>query len=132
MTMYMDARVMVALEPYGFKDGKYGTVPYHLLYHALSIEQTDYTTAYYIMADGRSMGEVWVEVDGTIDVRLRIANWINPKPLPFFTSTKPVFMGQIPIRTDVRVPMNTLVVQRYQVLERPIEHIEIKMTIEIE
>ena len=111
MSTYNDARVTLALEPYGFKDGKYGDVPYKLLYHALSIEQTDYTAAYYIMADHRSMGEVWVPYDGGIEVRLRLANWLNPPSFDYIMG-KPVFMGAI--RTDVKVHYDKLVIVKLE------------------
>ena len=83
MNSSTERRAHKALEPYGFVKGMYGDVPYKLMYHALTIEQTDYTNAFYIMVDHRSMGEVWIHVDGGIEVRLRLANWLNPKPLSF-------------------------------------------------
>jgi hypothetical protein len=109
---YMRSAVLEALEQYGFKDGKYGDVPFHLLAAYLSIAQTDYSAKYFIMADSHSMGEVLVEIDGNIVINLRLAQWLNPKSAPEFTIDQSKWVGAMPIRKDVKVPLDKLVVAK--------------------
>jgi hypothetical protein len=115
---YMRSAVLEALEQYGFKDGKYGDVPFDILNKALILDDTDYAAAFYIMVSHRSMGTAYVHIDGTITVDLQMANWLNPKPVSPFTLGKPVVMGNMPIRKDVKVKYEDLAVRRYNVLER--------------
>jgi hypothetical protein len=121
-----------ALIAEGFVDGKYGEVPYDIVMGSLTNGESDYSIVFKVIADGRSMGRVYFDASGDAIVRLDIANWLNPKESTFWTKMKPVFMGQIPIRTDVKVPLDTLVVERHVWLPAKIEHIKIDLKLELE
>ena len=111
-------RVLHELEAYGFKDGKYGDVPFELVDVGMSIEDTDFSARYNIVADRRGMGWVIVHIDGELQVHLDMANWMNPKPITFWSSTKPVKISTFPIRTDVKVPYQDFHVKHYSAYTR--------------
>ena len=116
----MLAAVAAKLAELGFVNGMYGDVPYYILCRDLGLDDTDYQFSWYVMVDGRSMGIVLQHTDGTMEVQLDFARWLNPPKKGFILGQR-VQVGTIPIRTDVKVNYADMNFKHYNPIERAIK-----------
>jgi hypothetical protein len=69
--------VRKALEPYGFKDGRYGDVPFKVSHSAFTHKGDFPGGHYHVLVDDRVIAEVGIGKDGTYPVRMQMSAWLK-------------------------------------------------------